>query len=112
MKGLVEIDKTVRLTSAGKQALHADNYDRIVSEAALGFLNKCGSTLSSIHHAIESVSLPEVPESKKIFEKLSRPEKHRLGFEKFRMILFPLSCTQRLEREVKVLYGKRKAATP
>jgi hypothetical protein len=110
--GLVEFGDALGLTAAGKQALQGDNYDRMVSAAALEFLGKkpYEITLGSIHDAIASVSLPEVPESETIFRKLSSPAKHDLGFDRFRTILFLLYHTHRLERDVKVLYGKRKTA--
>jgi hypothetical protein len=110
--GLVQFGDAVGLTSAGKQALQGNNYDRTVSTAALEFLSRkpYEITLGSIHDAISSVSLPEVPESEVIFEKLTSPAKHDLGFDRFRTILFLLYHTHRLDREVKVLYAKRKAA--
>jgi hypothetical protein len=108
--GLVNLDGAVTLTTTGKQALRADMYDRMVSTAAIKFLASYVVTLASIHGAIESVSLPEVPESQVIFDRLTSPEKYRLGFERFRMILFLLYCTHKLKRDVKVLYGKRKTA--
>jgi hypothetical protein len=103
----------VTLSPAGKQALQANNYDRMVSTAALEFLGKkpYEITLGSIHDAIASVALPEVPESEVVFRQISSAGKDDLGFEKFRTILFLLYQTHRLEREVKVLYGKRKTAT-
>lgn len=109
--GLVEFGDATTLTPAGKQALQGNNYDRMVSTAALEFLSKSYAiTLGSIHDAIGLVTLPEVPESEVIFKKLSNPSKDDLGFDRFRTLLFLLYCTHRLDREVKVLYGKRKAA--
>ncbi len=110
---LVEFGDAVVLSPAGRQAIQGNNYDRMVSTAALEFLGKkpYDITLASIHDAIASVMLPEVPESEVIFRQLSSAGKEELGFEKFRTILFLLSQTRRLEREVKVLYGKRKATT-
>jgi hypothetical protein len=106
---LVEFGEVVRLTAAGKQALQGDNYDRMVSTAALEYLGKTHAiTLTTIHDAIASVSLPDVPESETIFKKIPTPSKHDLGFDRFRTILFLLYHTHRLERDVKVLYGKRK----
>jgi hypothetical protein len=108
--GLVAFGDAAILTAAGKQALQGNNYDRMVSTAALEFLSKSYDiTLASIHDVIASVTLPEVPESEVIFKKLSNPRKNDLGFDRFRTLLFLLHCTHRLDRELKVLYGKRKA---
>lgn len=105
-----EEDKKVRLSAAGKQALQGDNYDRMVSSAALELLSSHEITLTLIHDAIASVELPDVPEAGVIFEQLASQKKADIGFERFRTILFLLYCTKRLGREVKVLYGKRKTS--
>lgn len=105
-----EEDKVVLLGPAGRQALQGENYDRMVSQAALEMLNSFDITLESITDAIASVKLPNVPEAETIFEKLSGTRKEDLGFERFRLILYLLYWTRRLNREVKVLYGKRKSS--
>ncbi len=110
---LVEIgeqDKVVRLAAAGRQALQGTNYDRMVSQAALEFLGEYDITIQTIVDTITSVKLPDVPEAETIYSELSGTRKEDLGFDRFRMILYLLYWTKRLNREVKVLYGKRQTA--
>lgn len=108
MKLLEITDSDIRLTATGRHALVGDNYNSMISTAALEYLTQFGIALDSIHQAIESVQLPDVPEAEKIFEVLVSPDKDRLGFDRFRMVLYLLHCTNRLTRHIKVLYGRRR----
>jgi hypothetical protein len=105
---LVEIsDDALKLTRSGLQALQGNNYDRMLSTAALEYLSGYRITLQTIYTSIEAITLPDVPEAKRIFDGLESTDKDRLGFDRFRMILHLLHCSNRLMRQVKVMYGRR-----
>jgi hypothetical protein len=108
---LIEVgDSEIVLTARGRHALQGQNYNPTVTTAVLDYLSEYEIKLSSIYDAIEAVRRPDVPESEKIFDKLDSGRKDDLGFERFRMLLYLLYCTEKIDRRIKVIYGKRARA--
>jgi len=107
---LAENDEgNVWLTDKGQSALESDDsFARQIRASIKSYLENHGLPLDAILKIIEGIALPEVPDGKTIGVKSEALQPAPdVGEDELRTLLFMLSCSGGLEREIRVFYGPK-----